>query len=138
MTLTLVSGHVQVLLNLLRGFNVQEALDAPRFCISPGLTDAPVKEAKDTGNINSEVYFEPGISDGTLQSLRGEDLAADILLLMVFDPPEMGHDTRSVSGTQRGMMGRGQIIQKLKTSSGGLVWAAGSDLRADGHAVPQI
>jgi gamma-glutamyltranspeptidase len=26
-------GHVQVLLNILRGFNVQAALDAPRFCI---------------------------------------------------------------------------------------------------------
>jgi gamma-glutamyltranspeptidase/glutathione hydrolase len=50
----------------------------------------------------------------------------------------MGHDARQVTGPQRGMMGRGQIIQKLKTSDGGLVWAAGSDLRADGHAVPQI
>lgn len=50
----------------------------------------------------------------------------------------MGHDARQVSGAQRGMMGRGQIIQKLKTLDGGLVWAAGSDLRADGHAVAQI
>lgn len=34
------------------------------------------------------------------------------------------------------MMGRGQVIQKLKCAR--LVWAAGSDLRADGHAVAQI
>ncbi|PVG00292.1 gamma-glutamyltranspeptidase [Serendipita vermifera] len=114
-------GHVQVLLNLLRGWNPQDALDAPRFCISPGLPDAPVKEAQDAGNINSEVYFEPGITDTVVQALRG-----------------MGHDARQVKGPQRGMMGRGQIIQKLKTADGSLVWAAGSDLRADGHAVPQI
>jgi len=114
-------GHVQVLLNMLRGWSVQEALDAPRFCISPGLPDAPVKEAADAGNINSEVYFEPGITSAVVEALRG-----------------MGHDARQVSGAQRGMMGRGQIIQKLKTPDGRLVWAAGSDLRADGHAVPQI
>jgi hypothetical protein len=30
-------GHVQVLLNILRGMSVQAALDAPRFCISAGL-----------------------------------------------------------------------------------------------------
>lgn len=51
---------------------------------------------------------------------------------------DLGHDARAVSGAQRGMMGRGQIIQKLKTPDSSLVWAAGSDLRADGHAVPQI
>jgi len=30
-------GHVQVLLNVLRGMTVQAALDAPRFCISVSL-----------------------------------------------------------------------------------------------------
>ena len=49
---------------------------------------------------------------------------------------EMGHDARKVKGMDRGMMGRGQVIQKLKCAR--LVWAAGSDLRADGHAVAQI
>jgi gamma-glutamyltranspeptidase/glutathione hydrolase len=48
----------------------------------------------------------------------------------------MGHDARQVKGIGRGMMGRGQVIQKLKCAR--LVWAAGSDLRADGHAVAQI
>lgn len=65
-----VPGHVQVLLNMLRGWSVQDALDAPRFCISPGLPDAPIKEADKAGNINSEVYFEPGISDQVLATLR--------------------------------------------------------------------
>ena len=49
---------------------------------------------------------------------------------------EMGHDAKQVKGIGRSMMGRGQVIQKLKYAR--LVWAAGSDLRADGHAVAQI
>jgi gamma-glutamyltranspeptidase/glutathione hydrolase len=59
---------------------------------------------------------------------------------MLIDFSEMGHDARSipVGGIQRSMMGRGQIIQKLKTPDGSLAWAAGSDLRTDGHAIPQI
>lgn len=50
----------------------------------------------------------------------------------------MGHDVRIVSGFSRGMMGRGQVIQRLKDISGRTVWAAGSDPRADGHAGAQI
>lgn len=64
-------GHVQVLLNILRGYNVQESLDAPRFCISAGPPDAEVKESEQkAGDINSEVYFEEGISDETIMTLR--------------------------------------------------------------------
>ncbi|KIK96014.1 hypothetical protein PAXRUDRAFT_139452 [Paxillus rubicundulus Ve08.2h10] len=113
-------GHVQVLLNMLRGFTAQAALDAPRFCISAG---TPENDDKDDefGVINSEVYFEDDISPTTITKLR-----------------EMGHDARTVSGFGRGMMGRGQIIQKIVDQSGRTVWAAGSDPRADGHAVAQI
>lgn len=50
----------------------------------------------------------------------------------------MGHDARVVSGFQRGMMGRGQVIKKLKDNSGKIVWAAGSDPRADGHAAAHL
>lgn len=50
----------------------------------------------------------------------------------------MGHDVRVVTSFDRGMMGRGQVIQKLRDPSGMLVWAAGSDPRADGHASAQI
>ncbi|KAG2023098.1 hypothetical protein CC2G_000795 [Coprinopsis cinerea AmutBmut pab1-1] len=115
-------GHVQVLLNILRGFSVQEALDAPRFCISPGMPHAEGVQAPErAGDVNSEVYFEEGIPDSTVQALR-----------------EMGHDARTTKGFKRAMMGRGQVIQKLPSSSGQLVWAAGSDPRADGHAAPQI
>lgn len=48
-------SQVQILLNMLRGMNPQEALDAPRFCISAGLPDAEVKTAGSAGDINSEV-----------------------------------------------------------------------------------
>ena len=51
---------------------------------------------------------------------------------------EMGHDARTVSGFQRTMMGRGQVIQKLVDVSGQVVFAAGCDLRSDGQASPEI
>jgi len=50
----------------------------------------------------------------------------------------MGHDIRTAKSFGRGMLGRGQIIQKLADPSGRLIWAAGSDQRGDGQAVAQI
>ena len=52
---------MQVLLNVLRGYTVQAALDAPRFCISVG-----------AGDSSGPVYFEEGISEETLAELKGE------------------------------------------------------------------
>lgn len=64
-------GHVQVLLNMIRGFTPQAALDAPRFSISAGSPDSEVKNSGHTaGDINSEVYFEEGISNETVETLR--------------------------------------------------------------------
>lgn len=64
-------GHVQVLLNILRGWSPQDALDAPRFCISAGLPDAPIENAYSAGDVNSEVYFEAGIPEDVVSKLRG-------------------------------------------------------------------
>lgn len=114
-------GHVQVLLNILRGFTPQAALDAPRFCISAGSPDSETRNPLNAGDINSEVYFEEGIPESTVAKLR-----------------EMGHDARTVSGFARMLMGRGQVIQRIVDQSGQTVWAAGSDPRADGHAAAQI
>ncbi|KAF8269311.1 gamma-glutamyltranspeptidase [Lactarius quietus] len=111
-------GHVQVLLNMLRGFSPQAAVDAPRFCISRRTPDANEGQADE---INSEVYIEEGISLDTVKKLRA-----------------MGHDARIRSGFARDMFGRGQVIQKIEDQSGRTVWAAGSDPRGDGHAVAQI
>lgn len=65
-------GHIQVLLNILRGFSPQSALDAPRFCISAGSPDANVSNASNAGDINSEVYFEDGIPEETVEKLKGK------------------------------------------------------------------
>jgi gamma-glutamyltranspeptidase / glutathione hydrolase len=69
---------VQVLLNLLRGWTPQAALDAPRFCISAAIPDADLKAKTEedslqesAGDINSEVYFEEGISPDKISKLRG-------------------------------------------------------------------
>ena len=68
-----LSGHVQVLLNMLRGFTAQAALDAPRFCISAGSPDSEVRgSAEKAGDVNSEVYFEEGIPESTVAKLRGK------------------------------------------------------------------
>jgi len=68
-------GHVQVLLNVLRGMTPQAALDAPRFCISAGLPSADNEDAEKSGasagEVNSEVYIEEGISDEILHRLQG-------------------------------------------------------------------
>ncbi|KAI5450133.1 hypothetical protein NCC49_003760 [Naganishia albida] len=115
-------GHVQVLLNVLRGMTPQAALDAPRFCISAGLPDADTEDAAaNAGNIDSEVWMEEGISDEVVQKLR-----------------DMGHDARKASSFNRSIVGRGQIIQKVRDRSGRVVWAGGSDQRADGQVVGQI
>ncbi|KAI0348402.1 gamma-glutamyltranspeptidase [Trametopsis cervina] len=114
-------GHVQVLLNMLRGYTAQAALDAPRFCISAGSPETQASNTGDAGDINSEVYFEEGISEETVEKLR-----------------VMGHDARYSRGFARGMLGRGQIIQRIVDPNGNRVWVAGSDPRADGHAAAQI
>jgi len=64
-------GQVQVLLNILRGFDPQAALDAPRFCISSGIPNIDIKNAGRPIYINSEVYFEDGILPDTVEQLRG-------------------------------------------------------------------
>jgi gamma-glutamyltranspeptidase/glutathione hydrolase len=64
-------GQVQVLLNILRGFGPQAALDAPRFCISSGTPNVDIMNAGRPGDINSEVYFEDGILPETVEQLRG-------------------------------------------------------------------
>ncbi|KAJ7769321.1 gamma-glutamyltranspeptidase [Mycena metata] len=111
-------GHVQVLLAMLRGYTPQAALDSPRFCIAAKPTESKLSN---TGELNGPIYFEDGIPEETISKLR-----------------EMGHDARPLAGFERSFFGRGQVIQKLEDPSGRFVWAAGSDMRGDGHAAPQI
>ena len=62
---------MQVLLNMLRGFTPQAALDAPRFCISASMPDSESSFTGSVGDVNSEVYFEDGFSKETISKLRG-------------------------------------------------------------------
>ena len=61
-----------MLLNILRGYTAQAALDAPRFCISAGSPDSENVTSGVAGDVNSEVYFEEGISVETVARLRGQ------------------------------------------------------------------
>ncbi|WVR09625.1 gamma-glutamyltransferase [Kwoniella sp. DSM 27419] len=114
-------GHIQVLLNKLRGFSPQASLDAPRFCISAGLPDNAKKELGDAGDINSEIWLEEGIPEEVVAELRA-----------------MGHQCEVALSFDRKILGRGQMIQRVVDPNGRRVWACGSDLRGDGCAVGQI
>jgi gamma-glutamyltranspeptidase/glutathione hydrolase len=96
-------GHVQVLSALVDdGFDPQAALDQPRFCID-------VEEA------GGRVAIEEGMLQETFDGLQ-----------------KMGHPVAFVSGYDRALFGRGQVI--LRDAETGVL-SAGSDPRADGCAM---
>lgn len=101
------------------------------------MPDSEVKDAKSAGDINSEVYFEDGIEPKVVNELRSNQyfLGTESLLTIT---QGMGHDARIVKGFARGLMGRGQVIQRMVDRSGQTVWAGGSDPRIDGQVVVQI
>ncbi len=97
-------GHVQVLSALVDdGLDPQTALDLPRFCID-------VEEA------GGRVAIEEGMPPETFAGLA-----------------EIGHPVYWVSGYERALFGRGQVI--LRDAQSGVL-CAGSDPRADGCAMP--
>jgi len=94
-------GHVQVLSALKDGgLDPQSALDLPRFCL-------------DAESAGGHVDIEEGMPTATVNALR-----------------EMGHPLNEVSGYERAVFGRGQVI--LRDEAG--VLCGGSDPRADGYA----
>lgn len=108
-------GHLQVLSNLLDfGLDPQAALDVPRFCITGlpcfklGHGPHPVEVSK------------VAIEDGSGQAELAEALR------------KMGHSVELVSGPDRSLFGRGQIIMRHRET--GVLWA-GSEGRADGCAM---
>ena len=99
-------GHVQVLSALVdKGLDPQAALDLPRFCI-------------DVDEDGGEVEMEDGIPQETILGLKS-----------------MGHAMYPVSGYERALFGRGQVIVR-DAESGALT--AGSDPRADGCAMTLV
>jgi len=95
-------GHVQVVTGLLDdGATPQAAVDRPRFCLQP--VEGAVK-----------VLLEDGIPEPTARELAAR-----------------GHDVfEGVSGFERSVFGRGQVIRREADGS----LTAGSDPRADGSA----
>jgi gamma-glutamyltranspeptidase / glutathione hydrolase len=96
-------GHIQVLSALVDdGLDPQSALDVPRFCI-------------DVEESGGRVALEEGIPSNVLSDLEA-----------------LGHPVYSVSGYDRSLFGRGQVIlREVETG----VLCAGSDPRADGFAM---
>ena len=96
-------GHVQVLSALVdHALDPQSALDLPRFCI-------------DVEQAGGRVALEEGISPQVVAGLE-----------------KMGHPVYLVSGYDRSVFGRGQVI--LRDAETGVL-CAGSDPRADGCAM---
>lgn len=113
-------GHVQVLMNMLVfELNPQVALDAPRICIGAGM---PGKVADKQKFVDRTVYLEEGISEKVAEELRA-----------------LGHDIKILTGFQRTMFGRGQVIRvHHDEEDGARIYSAGSDPRGDGAAMPLI
>ena len=95
-------GHLQVFLALAQGLDPQSALDLPRFCIGDGTA-------------GGEVALEKGIPAETLAELS-----------------RRGHPVRAVTGWERALFGRGQVIVRDPETG---VLTGGSDPRADGCAL---
>ncbi len=96
-------GHLQVVVALVDdGIDPQAALDRPRFCIQDGTA-------------GGSVALEQGLPVEEMAALAG-----------------MGHAVRPVSGYDRALFGRGQVI--LRDAASGVL-CAGSDPRADGLAM---
>ncbi len=96
-------GHVQVVLALADDrLDSQAALDRPRFCIGDGTAGGAVS-------------LEDGIPPAAVAALAG-----------------MGHPVVTVTGHERALFGRGQII--LRDPETGIL-CGGSDPRADGCAM---
>lgn len=111
-------GQVQVLLSLLHnGRHPQLALDAKRFCVG-GTKWHLSKEAF----YNTAVALEHGVDPAVARKLE-----------------EMGHEIERVEGADQIIFGKGQLILRtVDPVSGRRIWAAGSDYRGDGCALPQI
>jgi gamma-glutamyltranspeptidase/glutathione hydrolase len=98
-------GHLQVFLALADGLEPQAALELPRFCIADGTA-------------GGEVALEEGLPEAVMADLA-----------------RRGHPVQKVSGWERALFGRGQVI--LRDPVSGLL-IGGSDPRADGCAMTLI
>ena len=117
-------GHVQHVLNLcLFKFSAQHLTDLPRFCLKSDQNSPPrLRQGSDTPVSTSitTVALEEGVDESVFQDLS-----------------DLGHSVTKVSGYDRSLFGRAQIIRD-ESFNGNLIFAGGSDLRGDGSAMPVI
>lgn len=115
-------AHVQVYMNmLLFGMSPQDALDAPRISMFANSDTQSTDRGEGADGPASNEYtcvgIESQVDPETVAGLRA-----------------LGHDMRVISGDNRKMFGRGQIIRKEPGDR--LVYSGGSDPRGDGASVP--
>lgn len=118
-------SQVQIFLNMvIFGFNPQEALDSPRFCLKPNEEHRHLDVGKGSfgpvSTPNTIITLEEGIDQKVVDELK-----------------QLGHFVEYYRGWERAEFGRAQCI-KSEHKKGRVIWAGGSDLRADGAATPQI
>lgn len=120
-------AQVQVYLNMLFfGMDPQQALDAPRICLSAH----PDYKNKDKG-LGSD---HPSSNDVTCVGIE-EGIDSSV----VNELEKLGHTVRVISGSGRSLFGRGQIIRKESPPGAQhLIYSGGSDPRGDGASVPLI
>lgn len=117
-------GQVQHVLNLcIFGFTPQQLIDLPRFCLnaSKDITTTDDRGRGSDGPVSTPVTvvsLEEGIDQNTIDELS-----------------KLGHTTKLVTGYDRELFGRAQII-KDQSKDDQLIFAGGSDLRGDGSATP--
>ncbi|KAL6057433.1 hypothetical protein QOT17_015498 [Balamuthia mandrillaris] len=121
-------GHLQVLLNMIDfKMDPQQALDAPRCCILA--TTSISQQGEET--TTSRVALEEGISERVIKGLKQKGHTVEER------KDEEGEEGRSyvISGNERSLFGRGQIILAKKEREGRWVMWGGSDPRGDGLAI---
>ncbi len=107
-------GHVQVLEHMLEhGLDPQATLDVPRFCLTGDL-----QHPGDKSETGLRIALEEGVPQTTADALKN-----------------LGHNLVYVTGYERTLFGRGQII--VRDPASGML-CAGSDPRADGLAAPLV
>ncbi|EPE06291.1 gamma-glutamyltranspeptidase [Ophiostoma piceae UAMH 11346] len=120
-------GHVQVLLNMHAfGMDPQTALDAPRVCVAPNYFWSPDRQAAGgTADAKgpepeNQLFVEEGVPPSVIDRLQ-----------------DYGYAITEVKSFARSLFGRGQVVRsKTDPVTKDRVYAAGSDGRGDGHAVP--
>ncbi|EGW35490.1 cephalosporin acylase [Spathaspora passalidarum NRRL Y-27907] len=116
--------HVQHVLNLtLFGMTPQQSIDSPRFVLNSNNDDDADRGRGADGPVRTPitvVQLEEGIDEEVILKLRS-----------------LGHEVQVLKGYSRQTVGRAQIIKNV-SKDGTLVYAAGSDFRGDGAAVPFI